>query len=323
MSDCDVVFLSHGDWANVGSHLAESLRRVGVNAKSWANWHLKIDMPIKSSIYVKWEEAYSDIRGAKVVWLMHGNIFKYRHTPIRKSQLICAFHGGPPLLLMQKGGGVNQGFFGRYRRRDLHPVHFIQMPKLFDDCYFLEKRHLLSLPVDTKRLQPVYYKGKKKLSLGHFPRNTGTSLKTKGYAKVVRVFTSLRKQYPEQFTGTKFINWNLHIDRVAKCDIYVEKISEICKEWGVSALEAAALGKIVISQFSNRDTYEKYYGKSPVIGVETEKELREVLLHIASWSVDNIYRKQEETRAWIEKYHSFEAVGKRLKDILIKEGAAI
>lgn len=317
MSDCDVIFLSHGDWANIGSHLAESLRRVGVNAKSWASWHLKMDMPIKSSVYKGWEEVQSDLEKAKVVWLMHGYIFKYRNLPIRKDQLVCSYHGGPPLLF-----NCNIDFFGRYRRRDLHPVHFIQMPKLYNDCYFLEKVHLLTPPVDIERLQPRYYEGKSKAVIGHFPRNTGTGLKTKGHEKVVKVLESFKNKFP-YISNTKFINWIPHTQRINQCDIYVEKLSDICREWGMSSLEAAALGKIVITNFEKREVYEQAYGPSPIITANTEDELRGVLKYLATWGVDNICRKQAETREWVEKYHSFEVVGKRLKDILVKEGAAI
>lgn len=323
MSDYDVVFLSHGDWANIGSHLAESLRRVGVKAKSWANWHMRMDMPIKSSIYEKFDEVVKDVRETQTVFLMHGYIFPGRELPLRRSQLICAFHGGPPLLQMNKNGGVNQDFFGRYSRRDLFPVHFIQMPKLFDLCYFLERVHLLSPPVDLARLTPRYYDGKRKAVLGHFPRNTGTGLITKGHEKVVKVFYRLRKRFPNQMVNTSFVDWTPHIDRVNKCDIYVEKLSTVCPEWGMSSLEAAALGKIVVTQFDNRKTYEKYYGPSPILSANTDEELEKVIRHLGTLDPNEIVDIQKRTRAWVEKYHSFEAVGSRLKNILIKEGAKI
>jgi len=316
----DVVFLSKGDWANVGSHLAESLRRVGVSAKSWANWHLRIDYPIKSSIYTEWEEVEKDVTEAKVVWVMHGQVFGLRKSYIRKDHLVCAFHGGPPLLQMQEGGGVDQGFFGRYTRRDLHPVHFIQHPKLFDDCYFLEKRHLLSPPVDIERLKPNYFNGKGKVVVGHFPRNTGTGLITKGYEKVLEV---LNKKILPYVVNTDFIDWDKHCNRISNCDIYIEKLSIILREWGMSALEAAALGKIVLTQFTHRETYEKYYGKSPIISFFTREELKKVLQELATWDGERIRQKQTETRQWAEKHHSFEAVGKRLKDILVEEGAKL
>ena len=318
----DVVFLSHGDWANVGSHLAESLRRVGVDAKSCASWHLRMDYPIKSSIYSKWEEVKKDVDEAKVVWIMHGYVFGQRVSYIRKDHLVCAYHGGPPLLDMggKRSETKGPGFFGRYRRRDLHPVHFIQHPRLYDHCYFLERKHLLSPPVDTQRLQPVYFNGSKRMTIGHFPRNTGTGLQTKGHDKVVKV---LRQKKIPCVVNTDFIDWKDHTARVSKCDAYVEKLSTILREWGMTALEAAALGKIVIGQFDNRSTYEKEYGPSPIITANTEEELVKVLDDLVTWDADKIRQKQLETRQWVEKYHSFEAIGKRVKDTLVKEGAEI
>lgn len=318
----EVVFLSLGDWANIGSHLAESLRRVGVKAKSWASWHLKMDYPIKSNVYTDWEEVKEDTEKAKVVWLMHGNVFKHRTPYWRRDQIICAWHGGPPLLQMsEERSTISQDFFGRYLRRDLHPIHFIQHPRLYDNCYFLERKYLLSPPVDTERLQPTYY-NRSKLVIGHFPRNTGTGLITKGHDKVVNVLSYVNGNF-STCIDTKFIDWDSHIRRIDKCDIYVEKLSVVLREWGMTALEAAALGKIVIGQFDNRETYEKYYGQSPMLTANTETELKEVLYNISTWGRGRILHHQKLTRAWAEKYHSFEAVGRRLKNILIKEGATI
>jgi hypothetical protein len=197
------------------------------------------------------------------------------------------------------------------------------MPRLYDQCYFLERRYLLSPPVDLERLQPTYYKGDKRVVLGHFPRNTGTGLITKGHADVLNVFAEVNRRLKFQLVDTEFIDWIKHIERIKQCDIWVEKLSKICPEWGVSALEAAALGKVVITQFVHRDTYEKEYGPSPIITANTKDELKQVLMKLSTMTTDEIRSIQVKTRAWVEKYHSFEAVGKRLKDILVKEGADI
>ena len=321
----DVVFLSMGDWANVGSHLAESLRRVGVSAKSWAQWHLRMDYPIKSSIYEEgWEQIKEDVEKAKVVWMMHGQVFKQRANYTKEGQMICIYHGGPPLLQMggERSTVAKKGFGNRYLARGWNPVHFIQHPRMYDNCDYLEKKYLLSPPVNTERLQPKYYDGENKAALGHFPRNTGTGLKTKGHDKVVNIMEAYSGEFLF-YVDTQFINWNLHIGRVSSCDVYIEKLSVVLREWGMTALEAAALGKIVIGQFDNRETYEKYYGPSPIITANTEQELREVLYDLAAWSPEKIVLHQKKTREWVEKYHSFEVVGQRLKKILIEEGAKL
>ena len=91
----------------------------------------------------------------------------------------------------------------------------------------------------------------------------------------------------------------------------------------MTALEAAALGKVVIGQFDNRETYEKEYGPSPIITANTEEELVEVLNDLSTWSPDKIRQQQLMTREWVERHHSFESIGERLKGILVKEGAKI
>ena len=324
----DVVFFSHGDWANIGAHLAEALRIVGVSAVSRAAWDLKPDYPIKSKLYEHYKEVVEDLENAKVIFLMHGRPLLQDGVSgipasIAEGKLVCTFHGGPPLINLPKGGIVEKGFFGRYTRRGLDPVHFIQMPKLYNTCKDLVDRiHLLSPPVDTMRLRTEYFRGGRKVVVGHFPRNTGNSLKTKGYDKVVRVFEQLTYHF-EYHVATEFISWWDHIDRIRGCDIYVEKLSELVQEWGMAALEAAALGKIVITNFAAREVYEKFYGPSPIIEVSDPYGLYDVLLDMESWSSSRIREKQEETRIWAEKYHSFPVVGERLKRILHFEGVAL
>ena len=101
---------------------------------------------------------------------------------------------------------------------------------------------------------------------------------------------------------------------MSECDIYIE---QICKhEWGITALEAAALGKIAITTFRGLEEYRKQYGDCELVVANTENELRERVEEIMSWTPEQILEKKKATRRWVETYHSFEAVGQRLKKII-------
>ena len=84
-------------------------------------------------------------------------------------------------------------------------------------------------------------------------------------------------------------------------------------EWGMTALEAASLGKIVVTNFLSIDRYKKEYGECPLVICNTEGEFERRLHELSEMNKDDILKLKKETRKWVEEKHSLKAVGKRLK----------
>jgi hypothetical protein len=85
----------------------------------------------------------------------------------------------------------------------------------------------------------------------------------------------------------------------------------------MTALEAAALGKIVVTCFKNRESYEKRYGPCPIHSSNTPNELFGVVKHLIGTPTGELIEKKRWARQWVETQHGLKATGERLKEVLL------
>jgi len=86
-------------------------------------------------------------------------------------------------------------------------------------------------------------------------------------------------------------------------------------DWSIAALEAAALGKIVITNFVyGRGMYESAYGPHKLQVANTEEELEEAIIRLLSMSDDELVQLKQDTLDWVTKAHSLKAIGNRIKN---------
>ena len=315
-----ILFISERDYANMGFLLSKSLNQVGVKAISLAS----IPSPIRqeneqSIIYNNQKELFNFVREANVIVLMHSV-----KTPIgkalNKNTKIVVFHGG-----------------SRYRR------NFNKHNKKFNpvvNMTLIQTGELLGLgaknekwllpPIDTNFIKPTFGIHNP-IIIGHYPSNkVGNEHDIKGTNSVVKVIKNLKKssfnfdfRYKDAYTVTPRVSWKKNLKRMRKCDIYIESLnidstSKNQHDWSVTALEAAALGKIVITNFRNKERYLKEYGNCELLVVNSKEELRKTLIKLLKTPYDELEIIQKKTRNWVEKYHSFESIGNRLKSLMNK-----
>ena len=112
----------------------------------------------------------------------------------------------------------------------------------------------------------------------------------------------------------KRVIWDKNIIRIKNsCDVYIEQIG-FMGNWSITALEAAALGKIVITNFESSALYKQEYGEHKILVANTTTKLKDIIQQLLDLDQDRIIELKKETRKWVEEYHSFEAVGKRMKE---------
>jgi len=110
---------------------------------------------------------------------------------------------------------------------------------------------------------------------------------------------------------SKRIPWKDNLIRMSECDIYIEHLFD--DRFGITALLAAALGKIVVTKFPYMAEYEKIFGVPAVIqAANTKEELADRLDYLLSLSDAERLELKKRTRKWVEEVHSHEVVGKRL-----------
>ncbi len=178
--------------------------------------------------------------------------------------------------------------------------------------------------IDTRDIEPVYTCAYKWRKIRHHPSNAGT----KGTAKICEMIQALPKH---QLAKTQFIysdngsrvSPEMQLVRTADCDIYIELFKLKQKEadygsFGISALEAAALGKVVVTNMLWKDVYNEAYGDCLLQIANTEQEFIETVGSLIDMSDQDLLQLQRQTRQWMEHKHSLEATGHRIKNLILE-----
>jgi hypothetical protein len=158
-----------------------------------------------------------------------------------------------------------------------------------------------------------------KLVVGHFPSNPSV----KGTMDILRIVQDMNRWHDFKFIySTDRVSHEENLKRINECDIYIELLAseqggKPYGSWGISAMEAAAMGKIVITQAINDGgIYADTYGINMLNLVKNEEGLRKTLNGLLNYKGDYIRGQQVLTKDWVRQHHSFEATGKKLKEYL-------
>lgn len=324
----DVVMLTAYDWANTGWRFYNCLKSLGLDVVFFKGHVHDYNYPIQAPLHTeleqkRWQthpicvnakdgEIAELVKGAKVV---HFTASTFIDTGIDLSQKhVVVQHGGSTY---RKNPVACNNVFNEFVDHTI-----IQCPDLLG--LGAKSEHLIYYPVDTDLLQPDYHMHGGKLIVGHFP----SSPEVKGTKKIVEVIDNL---YADRKFGSKFIYvgsrsnkvrmypWLENLTKMRQCDIIIETCNPIIKsktfgEWGNTAIEAAALGKIVITNSLRKDVYEKEYGDIALNIANNPEEIEKILKVLLSKSTYELLEMKTRTREWVVKNHSIKATAKRLWD---------
>lgn len=296
-----VLFLAKSDWANAGFELCKSLRSIGIKAITLVTKHHRFKYPEQGIKIRKPKQVAIHARDSNIIVFMHSVIVPPGVD--LKSRRIAVVHSG-----------------GKYRGKH------IQLNKTFNPIVDVSLcgADLLGLgaknekwvigPANTDYLKVNYGRVSKKIIVGHYP----SSPKVKGTESIKRVVRELGGDFIFEHSPRR-VSWSDNMARVNRCDIYIERLQPgRASFFGNAALEAAALGKIVITDFDNKK-YIKEFGSCGLQVVHTTRELGQRLKWLLSLSDDEILNLKKQTREWVDTVHSYQAVGKRLIKLLTGE----
>ena len=298
-----IMLVAKNDWANVGYGFAESLKSIGLDATMVMQSGSVYGYP-KQGKRVKTIQA---LRG----YASHADIIQFMHSRFidvgindLSTKRVFVFHGGGKYR--ENHESINE-FFNPIVEKTL-----IQTGDLFN---LGAKNEVWVLPaVDTGTIRPVY-NDNDKLIVGHFP----TSGKKKGSDVIISVLNDLSKmdEFKDKFEFRHSgidnrVSWQEQMHRIAPCDIYIDQMK--LGEWGMVALEAAALGKIVISAFNSYYRYMTEYGYCPMMIFRNADQLRHIIINLLRTDRSIIRMSQRSHRTWVETQHSYEVTGMRLAE---------
>jgi len=288
-----ISLVAINDWSNVGYELSESLRSIGVDAKMF----IKNKHPFN---YPKQGEPFDNkfIEDSDCIIFMHSQCIKI-NTEGKKT---AVFHGGSAYRVNHEE--INK-FFGNI------DVSFLQHPNFLE---YNPKNPLWLLPPVTNSIETLIEQREKPI-IGHFPRFP----KEKGFHRINTAMNWLHNdiKYTNKFiyrTGIGHIPWEDNIKRMQDCNIYIEQLYK--GEFGITALEAAACGNIVVTNFDFEKEYKKEYGELGIIIANDEMEIRDRVKELLDKKPKEIIDLQVKSNEWVRKNHSYEATGKKILEAL-------
>ena len=298
-----VGLISASDWANFQWGLTKSLESVGVETISYKlerhPFGYTEQCPIITVQNIK--ETYKD---CDVVLVVHSCWELLQYLP----ELKC--------IPVHTGTAYRQWFELINEKFKNSPFSIIALPefqKLAPNYKYLVGAVECELP--QKELGD-------RLVIGHFPSNPDV----KGSNAILRIVEDLKRFNDFDFIWSyDRVSHEESLNRINKCDIYIELLAseqggKPYGSFGITGLEAAALGKIVITQSINDDgLYNHEYGVNMMNLISNEEDLRKTLNTLLNYKGDFITGQQALTKTWIKENHSYKATGERLLKWITKK----
>lgn len=302
-----VINICRNDWANFSYDNAQALNSVGVKCKAFKLAGHKNKYHSEAKI-VGDKELKREIAKAEIVQVHHSD--KGMVDYVKDHPYVVVYHAGSSYRKHYK---FYNDLFNPFVKTSILALGE------FWDLGAKNPQYLVGA-VDTNKIRPRFDTVFSTPRIGHYPSNV---LK-KGTVHIKQMLKELgRRGRRFKFLGedVQLVSFSENLKRMADCHIYIELFQlkldgQRYGSFGISALEAAALGKIVVTNNLSWEVYEKNYGKCELIICNTETEFINKLYFLISSNDVELINKQQATRNWLVKNHSYEATGARLKRLL-------
>lgn len=307
-----VISICQDDYANFMHANAKALRLAGVDCRDFKLFPHKFQYAEQSTVVGRFEMG-QQIKNADLIQIFH--------SCTKCLQLVEQYGRGKRVIVYHTGTNYRSDPKGM--NAIFNPVVDFCMT---DQCEFMQlgaKRLIYTATaVDTSALQPGDRPATVPYIVAHYPSNP----RVKGSDQINYLMSSMvnrnmggRYRY---LYSTKRVDHKAQIERMQGCDIYIELYA--LKQngndygcYGVTAFEAAAMGKVVVTQNVFPNVYTEAYGcKLPFVLVHSETDFLRKLSDILLDSNVAVRELQAATRSWLVQNHSYQATGERLKKII-------
>jgi hypothetical protein len=307
LNDPKVLNISVHDWANFAYDNMQSLRAAGINCRSLVLNKHPFDYE-HTSLCVTEKQMREAISYADVIQVFH--------TPVQFAHMLQ--HCGKPVVVYHTG------------------TTYRQSPELCHATFAFADLIVCALPelyLDAKMrgANPVYIVGGVEcpgevsfhtpnlLRIAHHPSNPAV----KGTETLRPLFDLLAagKQCETRITVDR-VAYKRQLQRLEECDVYVEMMApeqtgRKYGSFGITALEAAARGKLVITNCEqDACVYTTHYGTAPFYFCNTMEELHmqlDMLIMVHSQTPTLTIKAKKQARELMLQNHSHAATGQYIK----------
>lgn len=186
-----------------------------------------------------------------------------------------------------------------------------------DQCEFLMIDPMLNyVAVPVPELSTRIEANTGSLRVAHYPSKS----EIKGTKDIIRMMERF-SDLCDFVVDDSLVPHDKQLERMQDCDIYIElfKLELNGRPYGcfgVTAFEAAALGKIVVTNNIYKEAYESVYGPCELVIANTEEGFNTYMSDLLSWDIGRIGTKMAATQDWVTRNHSYLATGTRIKNLL-------
>lgn len=295
-----VGLLSSQDWANLQWGLTKALRAVGVEPVSYKLGRHLFGYEEQCEV-ITVPNIREEFKDCDVVLVCHSDFELLEYLPENAIKINVA-----------TGTKFRQGFEHINKAFEKAPFELIDSSEFQKHC---KNPKYIIKPFETNLSKPIG----DRIVVGHFPSNPSV----KGTEDINRIIWQLKDSYDFEFViSNERVSHEENLQRINSCDIYVELLAPTqggkpYGSFGVTAIEAAAMGKIVITQsIEDNGLYGSTYGPCMLNFVRDEQGLKKTLGELLQYKGSHIKGQGETTREWAIRNHSYEATGKLLMKYL-------
>lgn len=168
---------------------------------------------------------------------------------------------------------------------------------------FFKYVHIVPRMVNLDKFNPIY-NGHKKLTVVH----ASTHAEVKGTQQIVEAVEKLKKKYDFNFWLVAGMRHDKAMELYKKADIVVCQL--MLDSYGVFAIEAMALGKVVITRLS--DEMAQTYPENPPLISAHPSTITDMLENALIMSTETRHLIGKKARKYVEKHHSPDVVMSKL-----------
>lgn len=304
-----ILNLSYDDYANFAHENANALRSVDVDVSDLKRTKHPFGYANESKIATT-DQIQKAIQKADIIQIFHSD----------STWLDYAYNLGKRVFIYHTGTAY------RMNPENLNNIFNGKVERCFtDQCEFIglgmKNETYIATAIDTENIRPRLTNSGSPL-FAHYPSNPGTKGTDKIREMLEHVFEGVSVGDDECFNIS--IDKLSHLDqleRMRNCFCYIELFAPTQNSrpygcFGVTAFEAAALGRMVITNNTHKAVYENAYGECELIIANTEEEFVSNLIEIQHTEPAKLIEKMFSTRKWVEKNHSYKSTGEYLKKYL-------
>jgi len=200
--------------------------------------------------------------------------------------------------------------------KELDEMSDLNLTVEFDHLYIHPNINYVYFPFEVNKFE-IKERDNKKLKIIHSPTNR----KFKGTDKIIKVIDVIKKERDIDFILLENMDRNEVLKIKSECDLAIDQVGGELggSGYGKNSIENISMGIPTITEFS--DDYLKFIKENPFIH-STIDTLKEQLISLIE-NRNLIKDYSERGRRWVEKYHSYESVNKRINELYFEHNIVI